>query len=157
MFVLCTNRKCEFYRDEVCKIDETNCRIFMWDEIENCPESIIEEPKNTEEDKAMFQTMREADEKLEKDKTENEKVAFKEIRKLVSAYKVRKLREYMSDTHNEDLQIVDTHGAVKPQDEPFWFKQAYVSQSCGYSGDDYSGTIWIPLSNGKYLKYWFCC
>ncbi len=63
----------------------------------------------------------------------------------------------MSDTHNEDLKIVDTHGEVKPQDEPYWFKKAYVSQSCGYTGDDYSGTIWIPLPNGKYLKYWFYC
>jgi hypothetical protein len=37
------------------------------------------------------------------------------------------------------------------------FTKAYVSQSCGYSGDDYSGTIWIPLPNGKYLEYLFCC
>lgn len=49
MIVLCVNRNCEHYRDEVCKIDKTNCRIFMWDEIENCPESIIEGAKNTEQ------------------------------------------------------------------------------------------------------------
>lgn len=103
------------------------------------------------------EAMREAEEKLEKEQAENEKAVFKEIRKLVSAYKVRKLREYMSETAYWNLKIVDTHGAVKPQDEPFWFKKAYVSQSCGYSGDDYSGIIWIPLPNGNYLEYSFSC
>ena len=49
MLVLCVNKKCIHCRDEVCKIDETNCRIFMWDEIENCPGSIIEGAKNTEQ------------------------------------------------------------------------------------------------------------
>ena len=49
MIVLCSNHKCEHYRIETDKIDETNCRIFMWDEIENCPESIIEGAKNTEQ------------------------------------------------------------------------------------------------------------
>lgn len=107
--------------------------------------------------KSILQEIRKEGEKLKKEKAENEKAAFKEIRKLVSAYKVRKLIEYMGETDYWNLKIVDTHGAVKSQDEPFWFKQAYVSQSCGYSGDDYSGTIWIPLPNGKYLEYSFCC
>lgn len=49
MIVLCNNYKCEHYRSEIDKIDKTNCRIFMWDEIENCPESIIECAKNTEQ------------------------------------------------------------------------------------------------------------
>jgi len=106
---------------------------------------------------SLLQEIRVTEEKLEKEHAEKEKAAFKEIRKLVSAYKVRKLREYMSETTYWNLKIVDTHGAVKPQDEPFWFKQAYVSQSCGYTGDDYSGTVWIPLPNGKYLEYLFCC
>ena len=107
--------------------------------------------------KSILQEAREEADKFEKEQAENEKAAFKEIRKLVSAYKVRKLREYMSDTAYWNLKIVDTHGAVKPQDEPYWFKQAYVFQYCGYSGDDYSGTIWIPLPNGKYLEFSFCC
>lgn len=106
---------------------------------------------------SILQEIRVTEEKLEKEHAEKEKAAFKEIRKLVSAYKVRKLREYMSETAYWNLKIVDTPGADKPQDEPYWFKQAYVSQSCGYSGDDYSGTIWIPLPNGKYLEYLFCC
>lgn len=49
MIVVCSNKECEHFRDEVDKLDETNCRIFMWDEIENCPESIIEDAKNTEQ------------------------------------------------------------------------------------------------------------
>ena len=106
------------------------------------------------------EAMREAEEAMreaERAQQKNEKAVFKEIRKLVSAYKVRKLREYMSDSHYWNLKIVYFHGAVKPQDEPYWFKKAYVSQSCGYIGDDYYGTIWIPLPNGNYLEYSFSC
>ena len=39
---------CEYNRDEICPSDETNCRIFMWDEIENCPESVVECGKTTD-------------------------------------------------------------------------------------------------------------
>jgi len=40
--VICLNNKCEHIRDEVCPLDETNCRIKMWDEISNCPEAVVE-------------------------------------------------------------------------------------------------------------------
>lgn len=40
--VVCMNKKCEYYRDEVDKIDRTNCRIKMWDEVPYCKEFIIE-------------------------------------------------------------------------------------------------------------------
>lgn len=113
--------------------------------------------EETDEDKRRFQELQAESERIFKEQKENEKQVFKEIRKLVSAYKVRKLREYMSETAFWDLQIVDTHGNVEPQEEEYWFKKAYINQSCGYSGDDYSGTIWIPLPNGKYLQFMFCC
>jgi hypothetical protein len=115
------------------------------------------EVEETDEDKEIFRKMRESEEQLFKAQKENEKTVFAEIRKLVSAYKVRKLREYMDETTYWGLKIVDDHGNVKSQKEEYWFKKAYVSQSCGYTGDDYSGTIWIPLPNGKYLQFMFCC
>ena len=40
--VICLNKNCEYIRDEVCPIDESNCRIKMWDEVSDCPESIVE-------------------------------------------------------------------------------------------------------------------
>lgn len=49
MIVICANNKCKHHRDEICKIDESNCRIFMWNEIENCPESIVENEKTRPE------------------------------------------------------------------------------------------------------------
>jgi len=113
--------------------------------------------EDTEYGLDTYQEMREADERIFKQQKENEKTIFAEIRKLVSAYKLRKLREYMGEVDYWDLKIVDDPGAVEPQKEEYWFKKAYVSQSCGYSGDDYWGTIWIPLPNGKYLEYLFCC
>ena len=112
--------------------------------------------KNLKIEQSVLQEIRESEDRLQKERAEK-KAVFKEIRKLVSAYKVRKLREYMSDMDYWNLKIVDTHGAVKPQDEPYWFRQAYVYQYCGYTGDDYCGTIWIPLPNGKYLQFPFCC
>ena len=40
--VKCLNTKCEYHRDEICPVDSTDCRIKMWDEIADCPESILE-------------------------------------------------------------------------------------------------------------------
>jgi hypothetical protein len=42
----------------------------------------------------------------------------------------------------------------KRQEEEGPFDHSFVDQSCGYSGDDYSGFIYLPV-NDKYLKIYF--
>lgn len=39
-------------------------------------------------------------------------------------------------------------------EESYWdiLKGMYVNQSCGWTGDDCSGTLEIKLLNGKYLR-----
>jgi hypothetical protein len=37
------------------------------------------------------------------------------------------------------------------------FKHVYLWQSCGISGDDWSGEMSIPIRHGKYLTYNFDC
>lgn len=43
------------------------------------------------------------------------------------------------------------------QEEGYWFKYVYITQTVGYCEDDYTGTIFIPLNkkedNCKYLKF----
>jgi hypothetical protein len=42
MIILCQNTKCIHHGDDLQKLDDTNCRTLMWDEIDDCPESISE-------------------------------------------------------------------------------------------------------------------
>lgn len=55
-----------------------------------------------------------------------------------------------------DYAIVE-QPAGQPQDNGFSLGDVYVDQSCGLAGDDFSGTVAIPLPGGRYFQFGFCC
>lgn len=55
-----------------------------------------------------------------------------------------------------DYEIVD-EPAGAPQDNGFALGDVYVDQSCGMSGDDFSGTVALPLPDGRYFQFAFNC
>ena len=63
----------------------------------------------------------------------------------------------MADSYNRDFKIVDLP-IGDAQDQGHCFGNIYVHQTTtgGFAGDDYAGTICIPLPNGKFLQfnYW---
>lgn len=55
-----------------------------------------------------------------------------------------------------DFSIVD-QPAGQPQDNGFSLGDVYVEQSSGLAGDDFSGTVAMPLPGGRYFQFGFCC
>lgn len=51
--------------------------------------------------------------------------------------------------------IFGTPGPGIEQKESWWFKSVWVDQSSGIGGDDFSGTISIPITETKFLVYEF--
>lgn len=60
----------------------------------------------------------------------------------------------MADSFNRDFKIVD-QPLGEPEDQGHCFGAIYVYQTLhgGICGDDYAGTIGIPLPNGKFLQF----
>ncbi|WP_407475234.1 hypothetical protein [Elizabethkingia anophelis] len=98
-----------------------------------------------------------------KNKSDNEAL-LNELSKIVTSGYLSAIKDWMSDVDN------GIYGAIKIVDKPYgtwqneeceyldnsnyWtvLKGQYVNQSCGYTGDDYSGTLEINLPNGKFLR-----
>ncbi|MVW92432.1 hypothetical protein FCL53_10695 [Elizabethkingia meningoseptica] len=96
-------------------------------------------------------------------KSENESL-LSELSKIVTSGYLSAIKDWMSNVEN------GIYGVVKIVDKPcgvwqdeeceysdnsnYWtvLKGQYVNQSCGYTGDDYSGTLEIKLPNGKFLR-----
>jgi len=94
----------------------------------------------------------------QKQEEKNNKV-FKELQNIITKYKFKKIIEFLEDINQYYLMKIVNKKDVfgEKQDEPYWFKYIYITQSCGYTGDDFSGTIFIPLGKEKdkckYLKF----
>ncbi len=81
---------------------------------------------------------------------------------------IEKLVQEMSDVDNWGIDgIVEvkefqnngkTYGTI--EGDPRNFEKSgeeFIHQTSGYSGDDYSGNILIPIEGGKYLKVNYQC
>jgi hypothetical protein len=64
--------------------------------------------------------------------------------------------EIVSAENTYDYEIVN-EPAGHPQDNGFALGDVYVDQSCGMSGDDFSGTVALPLPDGRYFQFSFNC
>jgi len=62
--------------------------------------------------------------------------------------------EIESAENTYDYEIVDEPAGC-PQDNGFALGDVYVDQSCGMSGDDFSGTVALPLPDGRYFQFGF--
>jgi hypothetical protein len=72
------------------------------------------------------------------------------------------IKEWVSDEDNGiwgNLEVIDKpignwQDEESEDEESYWhiLNGMYVNQSCGYSGDDYNGTLTIKISETEYLK-----
>lgn len=81
---------------------------------------------------------------------------LRKIRKLIGDKAFNDLHTYMIECgYGGDLEITFDRSGTE-QDEDWGFVQkAYIDQSCGYLGDDYSGYVWIPITAKRYLRFYF--
>lgn len=107
-----------------------------------------------------------SDEDMEKEMIEAEnkdKEVLEKVKFLCSEEYYNSIIEFMSDSTNFELSIEDKAEAKTKRsfskwdesDQGYLFDHVYGWQSCGYTGDEYSGEIFIPLPNGQYLKFSF--
>jgi len=75
---------------------------------------------------------------------------------LVSPRKLKHIKDYIVDCEmTSEFEITESHGGHKEDCTGYAFRYAYIDQSVGPCGDDYSGEVWIPLPQGKFLKFHF--
>ena len=136
------NKDCK-YRSEEYPNFCFNCGIPTKKDINLCSkkcESIFREESRKENEAFL------------KDLEHNNKI-IEEAKKLMT-------EEYIEEL-NEDLENMDYITDCKIVDMPCGEKQSsgvYVTQtSIGDSGDCFTGNVFIPLSNGKYLRYYYDC
>ena len=109
-----------------------------------------------------FNYMKEYDEKCNKN---NEEIIEK-IKQLVSESYLNAINEFITDKehgiYGEFELVSEPIGEWQSEltewtELEYWseLKGMYVNQSCGYSGDDYSGTLEINITNGLYLRCLF--
>ena len=95
---------------------------------------------------------------LENRYQQNQKV-LNELKSICSETMFKDIEDYLVDCENTDSYDIKDELAdylFKQEEEHYEFKCAYIHQTVGMAGDDYSGTIYIPIPNNKYFKfeYW---
>lgn len=91
--------------------------------------------------------------KNDNDVDRKDKSALRKVRSMVRQKKYDDIRFYLQeggDTYG--FEIVSSTGG-KWQSENYSFGGIWLTSSCGYSGDDWSGEIWIHLRKNNYLKF----
>lgn len=76
------------------------------------------------------------------------------IKQQVSAEQFENIKfELEESEHTSNYQIVDTPIGMPQCEEDYTL---WINQSCGETGDNYSGTLCIKISDNKYLiwDYW---
>lgn len=82
--------------------------------------------------------------------------ALAHVASVVDPRKLQHIKEYIAESDiTTAFAIVDQHGGQRDECSGYAFRYVYLDQysNGGYSGDDFSGWVWIPLPGGKYLKF----
>jgi hypothetical protein len=53
--------------------------------------------------------------------------------------------------------IVDEPKGDREDRDGNFFDHVYIDQTCGPCEDDFQGTVYIPVTAGKYLACWYAC
>ncbi len=117
-------------------------------------------------DKELFRVLDEYNDlctqEAEKQEQQN-KDALHDLRKFVSVYKAKQVAEYFfgEDGDGIDWFLEGLVGKTEifggKQEEGYWFKYVYLHQITGPLGDDFTGTIFIPIIDGLFLKATYSC
>ncbi|MHD0644204.1 hypothetical protein ACYPKM_01040 [Pseudomonas aeruginosa] len=85
---------------------------------------------------------------------EQRTAVLNEVRALVTPEVFAEIEEAITDSEQTTrFEIVD-QAVGEPQDDGYSF-QVYINQTLhgGHTGDDFAGTVCIPLPDGRFLKF----
>jgi hypothetical protein len=94
---------------------------------------------------------------------ERNRLVMQQVKEICSDRYYQDILKYMDeDGWTSELEIVYEPSGKYCKTEKweikgdgFAFDYVFGWQSVGIGGDDYYGEIFVPLLNGKYLKFWF--
>jgi len=100
--------------------------------------------------KAMLAEERTAEEaRIAKDKQ-----VMVQVESMVSVKGFKDIKDELADGgYVHDFSIVDEPNGDLQEDEEFEHGFRYVDQSCGFSCDDYYGTVCIPISKTQFFRF----
>ena len=82
---------------------------------------------------------------------------LRKVERIVGGEAFKDILDYIGECEGgSEYEITLNTGSGSYQEEYFGFIEgAYVDQSCGYSGDDYYGYVWIPITPKRYLRFFY--
>lgn len=106
-----------------------------------------------------MQADRESIEREQKEWHAKNRAVLDQVKETVSAEAFRQIEDSLAESgFTHSYQIV-TQPVGMPQDEGYVLGAVYVDQTTngGFSGDDFAGTICMPIAAGSYFQYSYCC
>lgn len=86
---------------------------------------------------------------------EKDKSVMIQVESMVSSKEFEEIKNELADSDLVyDFSIVDKpNGDIQEAQHEFEHGFKYVDQSCGYSCDDYYGTVCIPVSKTQFFRF----
>lgn len=85
---------------------------------------------------------------------EKDDKVLQQVRALVTEEAFGQIKEALAEAGGDQLEIVD-RPVGDAQDESFVLGDVFIDQTTdgGLEGDEFAGTVCMPLGDGTYLKY----
>lgn len=89
----------------------------------------------------------------------NNKAVLDQVQALVSPEAFQQIKDTLCDSGYTHGYLIADHPLGEPQDDGFVLGDVYVDQTLngGFSGDDYAGTMSMPLQAGRYFQFNYAC
>ncbi|WP_223448228.1 hypothetical protein [Pseudomonas sp. BF-R-19] len=78
---------------------------------------------------------------------------------LISPDAFQQIKDTLSESGYTHSYLIADHSLGEPQDDGFLLGDVYVDQTTngGHTGDDYAGTMSMPLPAGRYFQFSYAC
>lgn len=88
------------------------------------------------------------------EQAESDLMVLQQVRPLVTDEAFAQIEVTLGDAGGHRLEIVDKP-VGEPEDEGFVLGDVFIDQTTegGMDGDEFAGTVCMPLGDGRYLKY----
>lgn len=90
---------------------------------------------------------------------DQEKAVLDQVRAMVSPEAFGEIVDAISDSGHTHSYLIASAPLGEPQDDDFSLGDVYVDQTTngGMSGDDFAGTMSMPLPDGRYFQFSYAC
>jgi hypothetical protein len=85
----------------------------------------------------------------------HQKAVLEQVRAIVSPKAFKQINETLFDSGMTHTYLITDKPVGAPQDDEFILGELYINQTSdgGLCGDDYSGTICMPLGDGRFFQF----